>query len=187
MHGVHVADLTTVANLRSWLNITGTADDALLTRLVAAASVYVQTYISRQLLTAAYTETLDGNGGDRQILRQYPLTAVSAVTISGQVIPVSTAWNISGFQFDDIGVTLLGYTFSRARRNVTITYTAGYTAPPLDVEQAVLDMCSLRYRERDRIGYVSKSLAGETVTFMVKDMSDSVRTILNNYRRVFPE
>jgi uncharacterized phiE125 gp8 family phage protein len=182
-----MADLTTLSNLRSWLGVTGNSDDVLLTRLVTAASAYVETYISRKILTASYTETVDGNGGDRQILRNYPIQSVSAVTISGAVIPISTAWNVAGYQNDDIGVTLIGYTFSRARRNVTVAYTAGFTTVPLDIEQCVLDMCSLRYRERDRIGFVSKSLAGETVTFMVKDMSDSVRTILNNYRRVFPE
>ncbi|HUN48020.1 MAG TPA: hypothetical protein VMU85_15930, partial [Stellaceae bacterium] len=63
-------------------------------------------------------------------------------------------------------------------------YTAGYPATPPEVEQACIELVALRYRERERIGHVSKSLAGETVAFSQKDMSDDIRTILSVYRRV---
>jgi hypothetical protein len=42
----------------------------------------------------------------------------------------------------------------------------------------------MRYREKDRIGHVSKAIGQETVAFSLKDMPDSVRTILNEYRKV---
>ena len=43
------------------------------------------------------------------------------------------------------------------------------------------------YRERTRIGEVSKSLgSGSTVTFSQKDMSDAVKTLLSQYRAVAP-
>jgi hypothetical protein len=45
----------------------------------------------------------------------------------------------------------------------------------------------LRYRERTRIGEVSRSLGGaETVAYAQKDMSDPIKTLLEQYRLVAP-
>jgi hypothetical protein len=45
----------------------------------------------------------------------------------------------------------------------------------------------LRYRERTRIGEMSRSLGGaETVSYSQKDMSDSIKTLLTQHRRVAP-
>ena len=46
---------------------------------------------------------------------------------------------------------------------------------------------ALRYRERTRIGEVSRSLGGaETVAYAQKDMSDAIKTLLQQYRLVAP-
>jgi hypothetical protein len=45
----------------------------------------------------------------------------------------------------------------------------------------------LRYRERTRIGELSRSLGGaETVAYAQKDMSDAIKTLLQRYRLVSP-
>ncbi len=180
-------DLTTVDKLRSWLNLTGEKDDVLLASLVTAASAFAENWMTRLILSASYVETLDGNASDRMILKQYPITAVSSVIVDGYSLPVSTAYNVAGYQFDDIGIYLIGYQFTRARRNVQISYTAGYASVPLDLEQAVIEICAQRYRERDRIGLVSKGLAGETTSFSQRDMSEGARSVLQYYQRVFPQ
>jgi hypothetical protein len=77
--------------------------------------------------------------------------------------------------------------FTRRPQNVVITYTAGYTTTPPDIAQACIELVARHYRERTRIGEVSKALGtGETVTFSQKDMSDSVKTLLSQYRAVMP-
>jgi hypothetical protein len=67
---------------------------------------------------------------------------------------------------------------------VRLAYTAGYAAIPAEIEQACIALVALRYKERDRIGHVSKSLAGETVAFSQKDMSDDIKTALLAYKSV---
>jgi hypothetical protein len=70
---------------------------------------------------------------------------------------------------------------------VVVAYTAGYATTPLDVAQACIELVALRYRERTRIGEVSRSLGGaETVSYSQKDMSDGTRTLLQQYRLVAP-
>jgi hypothetical protein len=76
------------------------------------------------------------------------------------------------------------YTFAAADTGKTAIISYGYI--PQDLAQAALEMIAYRYKSRDFIGYVSKSLGSqETVTFSQKDMSDAVATMLQNYRRVF--
>src|SRR5690348_4773590 len=70
---------------------------------------------------------------------------------------------------------------------VVVAYTAGYATTPLDVAQACIELVALRYRERTRIGEVSRSLGGaETVAYAQKDMSDAIKTLLQQYRLVAP-
>ena len=72
-------------------------------------------------------------------------------------------------------------------QNVIVTYTAGYPTTPPDIAQAATELVCRRYRERTRIGEVSKALGGgETVTFSQKDISEAVKTALMPYRSAAP-
>lgn len=186
-------DLTTLANVKQWINVGGSADDALLTRLVTAVSNFIQTWLNRQLNQAVYVETYDGPGGNRLMLSNYPVTAVASVTVDGQAIPVSTigASGISsGFTFDQYGVVLRGggYSFDRSGRpaNVIVTYTAGYSVLPVEIEQAAIELISLRFAERRRPGVSSQSIAGENVTYRDVGMTDSIASLLLQYKKVVP-
>lgn len=176
-----MADLTTLANVKQYLNLgTNTSADALLGRLISAASSWVRSYLNRDITQQAYTDTLDGTGTQRMIVAQYPVTALTSVTVDGQDV---TANVISD------GRRLLklkdGYgVFTEGTGNVVVNYTAGYATTPYDIEQAVIEIVALRFREKDRVGTSTVNTRGESVTFNVTDVPASVRTLLNNYRKV---
>ena len=65
-------------------------------------------------------------------------------------------------------------------------YSAGFAATPPEIEQACIELVTLRYKERDRIGQVSKNLAGEVVAFQQKDVPPDVATLLDQYRNLVP-
>jgi uncharacterized phiE125 gp8 family phage protein len=181
-------DFTTLANVKAWLSpplATG-ADDALLARLVTAASRFIESWLDRSILSQGYSETRDGMGGARLVLRNRPVTAVASVTVDGVAIPAATAPGAAGYRFDDVSLVLAGYAFTRGLQNVVVGYTAGFAATPPEIEQACIELVCLRYKERDRIGHVSKSLGGETVTFTQKDLPADVATLLAQYRNVVP-
>lgn len=181
-------DLTTLANVKAYLSppLTTTADDALLTRLVTAASQFIQTWLGRTIAETAYSETRNGVGGTRLFLRHRPVVSVSSVTVDGVAIAPASGPGQPGYLFDDNSVYLAGYAFTRGAQNVTVAYTAGYAATPPELEQACIALVALRYKERDRIGQVSKNLAGEVVSFTQKDMPADVQTLLDQYRSVVP-
>lgn len=62
-----------------------------------------------------------------------------------------------------------------------------YSYCPPDLEQAVIELIGEMYKHRDRIGMQSKSLPnGETVSFLVKSISDRARLSLEAYIRRAP-
>ena len=81
-------DLITLTDVKAWLKIGQSdfpiTDDALLTRLVSAASQYIQSWLNRQIASADYFEVRDGTGGETLQFACFPVTEVAAVTIDGQ-------------------------------------------------------------------------------------------------------
>jgi hypothetical protein len=180
-------DLTTLTNLESWLGLaSGNEDEPLLARLITAVSAYIETWCDRQFASQSYSEVRDGTGALRMAFAQSPVTAVASVAIDGNAIPPGDAVMTPGFYFTPTMLMLNGYEFCRGLGNVALSYTAGFAATPPDVEQACIELAAMRYREMGRIGVASKSVAGESTSFVIKDMPPSVATILAPWRRVLP-
>ena len=187
------ADLTTLADVKAWLqtgaNPFPATDDALIQRLVTAASQFIQSWLNRQIAAADWLELRDGTGGQLMVLANSPVTAVLSLSIDGLAIPPAPADGgfDAGYTFTATELALRGYVFTRRPQNVIVTYTAGYATTPPDIAQAAIELVCQRYRERSRIGEVSKALGGgETVSFSQKDMSEDVRTALLPYRLATP-
>ncbi|MBV8061460.1 MAG: phage head-tail connector protein [Alphaproteobacteria bacterium] len=182
-------DLTSLANVKSWLNISSTDHDADLTRLISACSGFMQQWMNRTFAVSSYNEVRNGPGiSTVMVTANYPLISVSSVTIDGVSIPVANGtFNSQGYTFDQRNIYLAGgYSFARGKANVLISYTAGYATLPLEIEQACIETVGSRWRERDRIGMASKALAGETTAFSLKDFPAQVITLMNNYKKVIP-
>lgn len=187
-------DLTSLADVKAWLQ-TGqsafpTTDDGLLARLISAASQYVQTWLNRRIPMADYLEVRDGTGGQRLQFACFPVSAVLSLTIDGIAIPPAptpspSTVSASGYVFSSTELALRGYKFVRGAQNVVFSYTAGYSAIPPELAQACIELVALRYRDRQRIGEISKTVGGgETVNYSQKDMSAAISTLLQHYRAV---
>lgn len=186
-------DLTTLADVKAWLqtgqNAFPDTDDALLTRLITAASQFVQSWLGRQIAPSDYQEVRDGSGGQRLAFANFPVSAVLSLTIDGLQIPPAPPDGgfTAGYVFSPTELALRGYVFTRRAQNVIVTYTAGYGATPSDVAQACIELVCQRYRARTHIGEAARALGGaETVTYVQQDMSPDVKLLLAQYRVVAP-
>ena len=183
-------DLTTLDNVKAWLPdmASVTTSDALLGRLISAASQAVCVYTGRAGFDVeAYVEVYDGAGRTTLLLRQWPAQTVSGVAVARG--PQPTGFNLEpalaggGAQ----RLTLAQGVFPRGVANVTVSYTAGYASTPLDVEQAVIELVGERFRARERSGLSAKTLGGqETTGFVTKAFNDTITALLAPYRRVVP-
>jgi hypothetical protein len=186
-------DLTTLADVKAWLqtgqdSFPGT-DDVLLARLITAASQFIQIWLNRQIASADWRELRDGNGGQRLAFANFPVSAVLSLSIDGLAIPASPPDGGfgAGYVFSPTELALRGYVFTRRAQNVVVTYTSGYPVTPPDIAQAAIELVCQRYRERTRIGEVSRALGGgETVTYSQLDMGEDVRLLLSQYRALVP-
>src|SRR5947207_4101547 len=187
-------DLTNLADVKAWLQ-TGqspfpSTDDLLLQRLITAGSEFIQNWLGRQIAAADWLELRDGTGGQLLAFANIPVNAILSLSIDGPAIPPAAADGTgfgAGYTFPPTELALRGYVCTRRAQNVIVIYTAGYTTTPPGIAQACIELVCRHYRERTRIGEVSKSLGGgETVTFSQKDMSEAVKTLLSQYRLVAP-
>lgn len=154
-------------------------DDELITAMLERASALIETACNRKFAVADYVDYLNGNGKCVILPVNYPLVSVQSLAVSGESIAQESYF----FNYDFI-MFKRDLRFEKGVKNVEIRYTAGFETIPLDIEQAVIETVALRYAERDRIGQQSKSLAGETVTFFIKDLSPTAQTVVNQYKRV---
>lgn len=181
-----MTDLTTLAAVKAYAGVTTNADDAILGALITAYSQWVRSWLNRDLLRTTYTVRFSGRGGQSIQLPQYPIRSIGSLAINGVAVAAQPNWGASGYYFDDTRLYLEGSCFTRGNGNVQVTFDAGLDAVPGDIVQAVNELVGLRYALRDKQGWSSKSLAGETVSLITKDMPDSVRTTLRQYQRVAP-
>jgi hypothetical protein len=204
-------DLTTLADVRTWLQTTSTTlpntDDLLLSRLITAASEYIQTWLNRNITSTDYEEVRDGTGNQQFVFANFPVTAVASVIVAGQSIPpvppINSAQGLSqgptpvtvgffgspaGYLFSPTKLVIIGYAVPRWPLCVQLQYTAGYPSVPFDLAQACIELVATRYRaERDHPGIVSTVMQPQTtVSYSQKDMNDNVKSILWKYRAVAP-
>jgi len=182
-------DLCTLADLKAWLPNQGNNDDVTLQSLITNASLQVLQFIDRPHILASVlgnlTETYDGNDSDRLLPRQFPIIAVTGVTIDGVPIQQATTPTTAGFLWDLRRVLLRGFRFCRGVQNIQLSYSAGYSGVPLDLRQAAIEAFALAYRQRVRIGEKSNSMNGQvTIAFDMSDVPPRSMTVFNQYRRL---
>ena len=188
--------LAALDDLKAMLSIQQSDDDALLTRLLAAASAYFERQVGRSLAANDYTITMDGTGW-QLVPPQYPVISVKSININGNDVTESTDYTMDGWYIQDGVIRLRGSTAFYVNPqftpygfrpwdgngNVLLEYRAGYETIPDDVQQAVLEMAALMYRERDRVGQQSHNNAAGSTVFYYAPPARVVSTI-QAYRRV---
>lgn len=153
-------DLVDSAAALSWL---GSADPANIVPLcISAVSASIQKWIGYQIALSNYTKTFNGRGGARLLLPDRPVMAVTAVTVDGVTIPASTGPTAPGFVSDDLGVFLRCYEFTRGVQNVVVSYSAGYTTVPADIQAACLAWLAQVFSNAGENPAISAYRAGDT-------------------------
>jgi len=129
----------TLADAKTWCRIDTDDDDALVTALIAAARLEVESFTSRALVTQSWRLSLECPPGPVVVLPVVPVNEITSATADGE----------------DITVTLQGDAVllpDACSGDLVIDYTAGYGAAaevPQDLKQAVLALVAYWYDNRD--------------------------------------
>ena len=195
-----MADLTTLSALKGYLgqDESATSGDSLLMRLVSAASAAFISETANPVLRTTYTgetyNSRDVNPQSRYLrLRQAPVESVTSVSLNGSAMTKRVAVGDGGWYQDGDGVRFEVQPGTAATwpvyglygwGDIAVTYIAGFATVPSDVEQAVLEMAATEYRKRDRLGITSRSVQGETISYLQYEYSLAVKMTIDNYSRV---
>jgi hypothetical protein len=161
-------------------------DPAAISTAVSATCAQIERYCGRTFDSALYTETLDGNGLDQIFTEQYPITAVTSVTLDSEALTAGT---------DSDNYTALTNSlyregkWSAGRRNLVVVYAAGYSAStmPADLKYIAMRMTAelLRSGGQDA-GVVSERIDNYSYTLRegATSLTGAYESDLEPFRRV---
>ncbi len=187
-------DLCTLAELKTALGVAPdeTADDTRLSELIKIASAQIEGYCSRSFGTEEIQDELhDGNASDSLELDVAPILSVSALSIDGQAVdpaelviyPQFVAFPASG-EYD---VRLRGYArvFPEGRRNVKVSYTAGYEAVPREIADACKIQVAFLMNTINKQGVTSETnqVVQATTAYSQEQLAPATRATCRRYKR----
>lgn len=168
--------LTTIQKVKQALALDSSMwSDDLLSWLITSVSTWFEGKCGRTFSQGVYTET-HAVPRDCILPVHTPVTAISSIIVDG--IPLAA----EDYQLDGDVIRLSTLVAMWQGRKATVTYTAGYAQVPADVEQAVIEMVSLKFQERKRVGTASESASGYSQTFLPTITPRSVQEVIDIYR-----
>jgi hypothetical protein len=181
-------------------------------RYIKAASRAVEMWTGRRFDRGAVVETLPGYGTFRLRLRRTPILEVDSVSIEGVVVPESSYIIDNGEDGTGGALVRLDGPWPWSARvdgklasaplpgsekpNIIVSYTGGWVTPaqatdalprtlPDDIEDAVIQMVSSRWRGRGRDGrMVSEAFTDSTYTWGGAPVPPGVAAVISYYSRM---
>jgi len=157
--------------MKTYLGITSSSYDSLLTNLINSVSAEMERRTHRKLKSRAYdyretssnydldNAVLDGNGEDIIFTPQYPVTELTTL----MVYNITTVGGVeSGYVlYPNIGKIYYADTFAKYPKSIGLVYTAGYrTTDPeyFDLESIVCQIVGMYYNLRTKFGMYSEKI-----------------------------
>ena len=179
----------TAAELKTYLGVSASSDDALLTDLLARATRAVETYTLRTFDAAAGTRYYDATAvdGDTLLLDSDLHSAISVTNGRGQVI--TQYWLLPRNAPPYHALKLKSgsaYSWSFATDGEIEVYGLwGYSAdPPDDIVHATLRLAAYYYRQKDAQVFDVTALPEEGQIVIPKGLPADVKQLLGPYRRL---
>lgn len=203
--------LVTLADLKTVLGITNNSKDALLEMMINVSTDYIQTQTGNFFKSTAYTnEEYDGTGTDRLILKHSPIVAFTKLEVNTTATNTDSWSEVSDSLYwvdNELGIITrtsqfkefsestendeaLSYTiFYKGKFKYRVTYSAGYSLIPFDLQFACISIASQLYGSQGGQDIKTESLGDHSVTYSdmlrVKGSGGGiVEDILSKYRDI---
>lgn len=186
-----MANFATLSQVKTFLGITSSAEDALITTMLDRTTKLIQNYVGRDLVQTTYTDVkYDGDGCKDLLLINYPIITLTSVyddydrifgadsllveddgTNDGDYIIIKKG------EVDNPGIIrrIDGACWIEGDQNIKISYVGGYATIPTDLVQAQIDWLSFIYRNKDmRLGIASYRLGDFSVNFKDSTSKDQM-------------
>jgi hypothetical protein len=160
--------LIALAETKTWLGVSGSDDDALLTALIARVVAFLQVQTGRYFGESdSHTEYLPGTGTADLWLNEPAddITSVHERSYAGETWSEITEGDDDGFELRGRRLLRKGWASWSRDREYRVIYEFGYATGPEDVRQLALDLVSLKYSEHD----TASEAASDLKSFQIGD------------------
>lgn len=175
-----------------YLGISTTDDDRvpMAKQCLNAASWFCNSYTKRKLLSRANTEYYNGGGSNTILLNNYPCTTLTSVyddldrTYGSDTLIDSTDLAVLPTELLYM-IVYDGGVFMNGVKNVKVTYTAGYSTVPWDLQQACLGLIGIYFKHTDEklLMIQSRSVGDGSITIDMNKIPQWIYDILNVYKK----
>lgn len=192
--------LTTLANVKSYLNINDTLQDNFINMLLPSVNETVENYCNRKFDVISYV-------GEQHTINHkiftynYPIISVEKIERSmGADIDIRFLddGTYTNYTLYPSYISMLDYKYitmtnklqwgGHEESYVTIDYTAGYTTIPSDLMLAATKLVALEYKisRENRLGIEAESEGDVHFIYEKKDQSIplTISSVLDNYRKI---
>jgi uncharacterized phiE125 gp8 family phage protein len=128
-----VATIITLADAKTYLRISSSSDDALLTDILEAVSDTCERFTKKVWRSTTYTETYSTCDADYIQLRHVPVLSVTSVVVNGTTVTDYVVDKRLGLLRR--GTTTSEYDWLDTFQGVVVTYVAGVASVPANIEQ----------------------------------------------------
>lgn len=192
----------TMEEAKDYCNVTDNSLDRRMEKLVNSVTDMAQDLMQRKILTRAYTdEVYDGLGGLVLFLDNWPVTTLTKVEVLTGYTNLADTWEewhpanatatVEGRHKNSIWFRAVA--LPKGKRNVRVTYTAGYSKDgvgvqrvPQDLKTAVLETIMDWFKKPDQqIARIqSVSFSGQTVTYLNETFPKTAIAVFDRYTRL---
>jgi len=195
--------LTTLAKVKLFLGISGSAQDSLLEELINYSSSFIEGVCGgRRFLETEYTELYDAPNGDKLFLNQYPITELISLKYrDGNIAsPTYTDFNANdyvkyfaeGYIKFYVNYKLVG----GGEQLIKMNYKAGYLIDfanefeathtlPNDLTMLSNQLVGLMFNQRTSGGVKSETTEGQSVTYglSTEQLTPVQVAVINRYQK----
>lgn len=163
-----------LADLKTWLGVSGTTHDAALTALEERAVAIVERSLDWYFgPPRPAVEILDGTNTWRMFLRQPPVGGEVVLSTRSSVRDPWREIEAVDWEIDGRGLYCApGHLWARGRRNFRAEYEEGFSEPPGDVVQLVYDLVAGIWKRRGSEGLLSERIGDYNYTLADVQRSD---------------
>lgn len=183
--------IVSLADSKTFLNISSNEHDALITKLINAAASKIQNYCGQPIEPTTDSEILDGTGS-YFVLSQYTIfRSLTGVSYRSAIEADWTAHDVNDYTAEKRNSTIYiigAEAFEYGFRNYKFDWELGFNQIPEAIQQVALEMVSKKYLDfakNDFVGVDSRVQNIQGQQFQVKylDLTSEHERILNAYRR----
>lgn len=200
-----MSSIVTIAEYKSWRNLTGTAFDAQVDFLREIAEDIIETMAGCLFDAGTYTEVYDGDGSQELITKHANLTSITSIKIGNatQTTLTSSTYGHDGdrriyrLPFDDgtrYGVDDLGFpvspmgnpfpVFQAGNQNVELIYVAGFATAsmPWGLKRAVFTMIDSLFDTRGNDLFHVQNKTDSGVSVAMRTAAESTAAVVSAIR-----